>query len=699
VRWALAIVWFLVACSTAEEPSPTDASAEEAGAPPDAVAPGEDAEPKRDFGVELDAEPALDRDAGLADLGGADACARPDCLLVEGERCEAHAACVSGRCECEGPDCRSRACAAAPCVCRYGPSCNRVLDDGTSDPEDCASGAACWGGLCLTPARDPGPPAPAAVIQSVSITARTGSGTNDGTDEAVRLCLTATRCFDLFQDGLNDLESGAIDVFHFDRAALPRSTIDRVELRMAPGTGAVDDWRARCVSVALDGVESYCVDPVPVQLGDEVGSVLTWRDPAGLHLGCRGCWDSALTHGPLLGGLEPNRARILVRTDSTRAVSVRLSGSSSTASPPAIAWARPEAGRDFTAVIDLAGLSPSTRYVYSVAVDGVVETLPQSFVTPPPRGTRGRLSFSFGSCTRPGFEETIFSHLSALRPDLFLFVGDNHYANSDLLQVLRFNYRWALSEPPRAAFVRAVPILAVWDDHDFVGNNTFGNVPGKGVARRAFSEYWANPGYGRGGAGIYFRHTQGDVDFFMLDDRFERDPIDGPVVFGDPDGRRSMLGADQTRWLLSELSTSTATFKLLVTGSQWTAFGSTDSWASYVPARDAIFDAIRDLGVEGVVLLSGDVHRAEFRRISRAAAMAYDLPELTSSPLANSNFACPAEAEIIACHDAAFYAIHVEIDTTLPNPTLSAVMYEHSSTTGTFTPLATWVIERSELEL
>lgn len=246
-----------------------------------------------------------------------------------------------------------------------------------------------------------------------------------------------------------------------------------------------------------------------------------------------------------------------------------------------------------------------------------------------------------------------------------LFVGDNHYGNTDNVDALRWHYRWSRERPERAALLAATPILATWDDHDYVGNNTDATAPGRGRALRVFEEYWANPSAGIPNVpGTFFRHSVGDVDFLVLDGRYHRGLDD------------SLLGGPQQAWLLDELEASTATFKLVAVGSQWTADGSADSWASYVSQRDVILDGIRDRGIDGVVLLSGDVHRSEFRVIERESVGGCDLPELTSSPLATFNSPCPNEAEIEHCEDTGSFAIVIDLGTDRSDPLLEASLID-----------------------
>ncbi len=385
--------------------------------------------------------------------------------------------------------------------------------------------------------------------------------------------------------------------------------------------------------------------------------------------------------GPMLGAIEPDLARVWVRSDATRAVSLQVTSGESLSEAPVVAWAYPSPLEDFTTVLEAGELVPDTNYLWGVSIDGELKAS-GSLRSAPPRGEPGRTTLAFGSCTKHEVQP-IFDSLAELEADLFFFLGDNHYANSDDLPSLRQAYRWSRERPARAAFLATTPILATWDDHDFTGNNTDGTEPGKQAALQAFVENWANPSYGLPDLpGVFFRTSYRDVDFFFLDDRYYRGFED------------SMLGAWQQDWLTAELLESSATFKVLVNGSQWTLQGSSDSWASFEAARESLFDRIRDERIDGVVLLSGDVHRSEFRSIPRVSAGAYDLPELTSSPLANSNSDCRGESEELACHDAGSYFVSVELDTSAADPLLSARIHDVYGEV-----LDEWLISHSELQV
>jgi alkaline phosphatase D len=282
---------------------------------------------------------------------------------------------------------------------------------------------------------------------------------------------------------------------------------------------------------------------------------------------------------------------------------------------------------------------------------------PWSFSTPPEGPARRRIAM--GSCAKAA-EQPIFDAIRASKPDAFVFLGDNHYANTADRSALLAHYRAAHAIPRRRELLASTPIFATWDDHDFVGNNTDGNAPGKEVALRTFREYWANGRYGLPDTpGVYSAHDLGDVLLVLLDGRYARN-VGGP----------EMLGRAQEDWLVRTLKESRATFKLVAIGSQWTLQGTPDSWAAFRTARARLFRALEDANVGGLVLLSGDVHKSELREV-RAGRRT--LPELTASPLTPRNSRCRKGPGLRACvaGDTPTF-LTMDIDTTRRDPTLTA---------------------------
>ena len=529
----------------------------------------------------------------------------------------------------------------------------------------------------LSESPDPGMPVFPDVIDTLTISARTGQGEEDGTDDnTLSVCLSDTDCFTMNLAEIDDFRVGQTDVYMFNGINIPRSDVDRVEIR---STSGADRWVPSCIEMTFDGEPVYCEDSLGMWFGEGVDEIESWTDPKGLHRNCETCFDSPLTHGPLMGGTEPDTLRLWTRTHATTPVAMRLSDTDDINDGVIVDWLYAFPSEDFTGTLEVSELTPNTQYLYRIEIDGVVVSDTHSVKTAPAIDVPEPFSFSFGSCAKDE-EQPIFGVIESMAPDLFFFVGDNHYGNTDQIDALRWFYRFSRSRPQRASLLSHTPTLAVWDDHDFTGNNTDGTELGKIFALQGFEEYWANPSYGTQDIlGVFSVYEYGDVDFFLLDDRFYRGFAD------------SVLGAQQTEWLMTALSESDATFRFLISGSQWTAEGSTDSWAAFPQARSDLFAHLAELNMGGVVLLSGDIHRSEFRLLPREGA--YDLPELTSSPLATWTNACPTSDELIGCYGDGISFVRVDVDTTLTDPELIATLFDVNGVER-----VSWTIKRSQLQ-
>lgn len=552
---------------------------------------------------------------------------------------------------------------------------------------------------------DPGPPNFPDVIDRLTITVRTGTGTNDGTDDnSLEVCLADAACIPIEVAGADDFENGDFGVYHFDGVGLPRADVERIEIR---STNGPDAWRPSCMEIQFDGEPVYCEENIDVWIGTDPDDNASWVDPAGLHSGCTTCYPSALSHGPMLGAASPESARVWLRTDATRRVRLSLFDQESAGGERVVGYAYPLPQNDYTTVFDVGGLDPDQSYEYAVDVEGA-ERVTGSLRTAPQPGAAEKLRIAVASCAqqapRPdkGLADgrPLFTEVLARDPDLFLWVGDNIYPDfiqsAPDLATFRYHYRRAISFPEQLAVAATVPTIATWDDHDYAGNNTDTSAPNKQHGLRAFQEYWANATYGTPETpGVFHSLGWGSVDVFMLDVRYHRSP-DPKGTF---DETGTVLGSGQTAWLEQALLASQATFKLIVSGTLFSYTGTSnqsESWAEYPNARDELFDFIRDQKIGGVVLVSGDIHRSTFRKILRQPAGGYDLPEVVSSPLHNTSGTCSdpfSDAEQIACVDGRELFMTLDVDPTLADPTLAATLIDIAGTEH-----ASWTISRSELE-
>ena len=342
-----------------------------------------------------------------------------------------------------------------------------------------------------------------------------------------------------------------------------------------------------------------------------------------------------LMEGPMIGGVTPDSITFWGRASGEFDVDVEYSTDPHFGAPMRSASVRATADADFTVRVKVTGLSPATRYYYRLRVDGIADRYRLTpFWTRTAPASPSAFRVAFGSCARHQLdaEQPVFRAIAAAEPDLFFWLGDNIYADTSSPWVLAEDYRRQRAIASSQPLLRTVPQLAIWDDHDFGLNNSDWSNPNRETSLTAFRNYWANPAFGLPDCpGVFFQYAYGGVDFFMLDGRYYRTPNK------EPDGPgKTLLGECQGAWLRQALAASRAPFKVLVCGSGWSSEdGPTgDTWGAFLRERDALFDFIRDRGIEGVFCLSGDTHFGEVNCMPWSERSGYDIYDFVSSPLA-----------------------------------------------------------------
>jgi alkaline phosphatase D len=328
--------------------------------------------------------------------------------------------------------------------------------------------------------------------------------------------------------------------------------------------------------------------------------------------------------GPVLGDLTATSVQIWMRLDAPGEALVNVYDPAGTK-----VWhtsVQAEADHDNTTVVTLTALTPETRYAY--VIDG--EHQPEWFFTTPPRqATHTRLAFA--SCAKEAKGSgRVWNRIDTLQPDGLVLLGDTPYIDSTDLGVQRRRYRAFAAFAPFAQLASHTPVYSTWDDHDFGRNDTDGRLKGKANSRRAVLEYRPNPSFGEADKGIYTSFRSGPVEVFLLDARwFAR--TEGV------EGDWSLLGAQQWAWLERSLKASTAPFKVLATGMVFNGSvrpGKHDCWGAYRQEYDRLRTLID--GIDGVVLVSGDVHwsrELEHDPGDRADAQDWPLVEFVTSPV------------------------------------------------------------------
>lgn len=260
---------------------------------------------------------------------------------------------------------------------------------------------------------------------------------------------------------------------------------------------------------------------------------------------------------------------------------------------------------------------------------------------------------SFGSCAKQDRPQPIWEAVVATQPELFIFLGDNIYGDTEDMDVLRAKYRMLGEQPGYQKLKATCPIVATWDDHDYGVNDGGVEYPMKRESQQVFLDFFEVPqdDVRRTREGVYFSHVYGPpgqrVQVILLDARYFRSPLKPGFVGGEPgDGYRgryspnddpaaTVLGEAQWKWLEEQLR-QPAELRLIGSGVQVIAdeHGS-ETWGNFPRERERLFNLIRDTQAAGVVLLSGDRHLSEIARLSpeHRLGVGYPLFDVTSSSL------------------------------------------------------------------
>jgi alkaline phosphatase D len=298
-----------------------------------------------------------------------------------------------------------------------------------------------------------------------------------------------------------------------------------------------------------------------------------------------------------------------------------------------LATATPEDAHSVHALAE--GLAPGQRFTYRfhtaehTSPDGRAGTAP----------TDGEeLRFAFASCQdwRDGFWPA-HAHLAEEELDLVVFLGDYIYEGGDgdgqvrdhgapectTLDGYRDRYALYKAHPSLQAAHAARPWIVVWDDHE-VDNDYAGGADDirerQAAAYKAWWEHMPVRMAAPTGPALDINRTVrwGDVATFVtLDGRqFRSDQACGggigPSCPEIDEPTRTMLGEAQELWVAEALRSSTTPWNILanqtiLAPSEILGFVNFDQWDGYPAARSRLYDVLRELDTNTVVI-TGDVH-------------------------------------------------------------------------------------------
>jgi len=322
------------------------------------------------------------------------------------------------------------------------------------------------------------------------------------------------------------------------------------------------------------------------------------------------------------------------------------------------ALARPENGYSVHALAQ--GLLPGRSYWYRFRAGEVESRIGRTRTLPARNSNAARFQVALASCQRIEHGHfTAWADIAKRDLDLVLHVGDYTYEYAlkpdDMRARMGFDLpSAALAKPTAIAGYRlrhaiykldrnladahaAHPFVVAFDDHEVLNNWTGDIGPGLSkdsflkIRAAAFQGYYENMPVREAlqpkGASmrLYRAFEAGDLlRVSAIDTRQYRSPYacgKGDKMHCDErlEPGRSMIGDAQESWLLDQLGKNDTTWSLV--GNQVMMMQcrykdpaldivDTDKWDGYAAARQRLFDGIQARKTQGLVVATGDIHRA-----------------------------------------------------------------------------------------
>lgn len=326
----------------------------------------------------------------------------------------------------------------------------------------------------------------------------------------------------------------------------------------------------------------------------------------------------------VVGGVTDTRARFVAKVDGGGPVRVAVADNPSMTG--AVFSDSEAVDADGVAKVEVTGLAPDTRHWWRVEDDATVDTTTGQFLTDPPVGSQASFTIACigdagltpehpgvaGEATNrlsnhPAFdlvrERALaegWRRVAHLGDICYYDLGSGEHGLSSAGSAAQYRSMWddILAQPRQHQLYREVPLVYVWDDHDYGPNNSDSTAPGRDNACTVYRERM--PHYdlpaGSGANPVYQSFQIGRTLLIVSDTRSSR-------VTGS-----TMLGAEQLAWLEDVLTNSDAEALVWLMPTPWHAFAS-DTWGGFVDERQQIVDLMVATGwARRTVMVNADDH-------------------------------------------------------------------------------------------
>ncbi len=254
-----------------------------------------------------------------------------------------------------------------------------------------------------------------------------------------------------------------------------------------------------------------------------------------------------------------------------------------------------------------------------------------------------RIAFSSGN--RPHLGQEHWKVIKDKNPDLWIWLGDLVYSNSDDLKQHKKNFDILKNDANYQDFIRDIPVLGVWDDHDYGMSDGNKTNKHRDESKEIFLDFLdmdkdANV---RKHKGLYDSWEIGKsskkIKFYFLDNRYFKDELQKDEATQRrylPNNEGTVLGEEQWAWLENEIKNSDASLNIFLSGLQIIPDEHPyEKWGDFPNERKRFLGLLEKYKVKNPLILSGDRHFAELSEYTYID-FSDKVLELTASGLTHS---------------------------------------------------------------
>ncbi|MFB3826228.1 MAG: alkaline phosphatase [Bryobacteraceae bacterium] len=281
------------------------------------------------------------------------------------------------------------------------------------------------------------------------------------------------------------------------------------------------------------------------------------------------------------------------------------------------AWAEVTAATDFTHQFNLDGLKPAQRYEYELETSGGARHRGAFRTAPEPGAAAGvRFTVVTGLMYRHLDDPEGYRSFAAMRknpPDFLVYTGDNVYYDNEppratTAEVARYHWQRMFSLPRLVELNAAIGTYWEKDDHDTLYNDVWPTLHPKAMLPFTFEEgqriflQQAPVGGNLSRTFRWGRHLQ----IWLPEGRDFRSPNNAPDGPG-----KTILGAEQKRWLKSSVEASDARYRIIVNQTPWVGpdrGNKGDNYANKAFATEGAEMRAWAAGLKNIYVITGDRH-------------------------------------------------------------------------------------------